>query len=221
MDEEAFQLGQYDMDFLQARWGELCSRYGAGESVVDSVFQTIVDQYSSKDRAYHTLSHIQSLLTMSEPLREKFQDYEAVCFAIWFHDVIYDTRRSDNEEKSAEFAAEALTRVGVPEPTVAAAREMILATKHHRGADLGWDAKAFLDLDTSILGAPGAAYREYSSAIRKEYSWVLDFLFRKGRRKVLKDFLERDRIYFTEEIGSKYEAQARQNIAEELNALSG
>jgi predicted metal-dependent HD superfamily phosphohydrolase len=36
---------------------------------------------------------------------------------------------------------------------------------------------------------------------------------------VLNDFLGRERIYQTGEIGEKYEAQARHNITEEIKAL--
>jgi predicted metal-dependent HD superfamily phosphohydrolase len=221
MNEEYFRIGQYDPNFLRARWDELCSRRRPDPPEIETLFETLAGRYSEEGRAYHTLSHIQSLLLLSDSLREKFLDYEAVCFAIWFHDVIYDTKRSDNEEKSADLATASLPRLGVPAQTVSAAREMILATKHHRGVDLNWDAMAFLDLDTSILGAPERVYREYSLAIRKEYSWVLNFLYKRGRKKVLRDFLERDRIYFTDEIGSKYEAQARSNIAQELRDLAG
>jgi predicted metal-dependent HD superfamily phosphohydrolase len=156
---------------------------------------------------------------LSESLLDKIQNRDAVYFAIWFHDVIYDTKRSDNEEKSAEFASEVLGSLGVPEQTIATVWEMILATKYHRGADLSWDTKAFLDLDTSILGAPQEIYEEYSRAIRKEYSWVPDVLYQKGRMKVLNDFLEREYIYYTEEIRTRYELQARHNIAEEVRVL--
>ncbi|HKQ78176.1 MAG TPA: hypothetical protein VJ810_31040 [Blastocatellia bacterium] len=153
-------------------------------------------------------------------MTDKIQRRDAVYFAVWFHDVIYDTKRSDNEEKSAEFAAEALASLGVPEQTTAIVQEMILATKSHSGANLSWDTKAFLDLDTSILGAPEEIYKEYRSAIRKEYSWVPDIVYRKGRTKILKDFLERERIYYTEEIRARYELQARHNIEEEVRDLS-
>jgi len=151
---------------------------------------------------------------------DKIQDRYAVYFAVWFHDVIYDTKRSDNEEKSAEFAAEALAGLGVPDQTIEIVQEMILATKSHSGVNLSWDMKAFLDLDTSILGAPEDIYKEYSHAIRREYSWVPESLYRRGRMKVLNDFLERERIYYTEEIRARYERQARLNIAEEVKALS-
>lgn len=211
---------QHDIGFLQAQWVSLASRYVSVSSAIESLFNSIVEHYSASARAYHNLSHIQSLLSLSESLPDKIQNRDAFYFAIWFHDVIYDTKRSDNEEKSAEFAVEALAGLGVPEPTVALAREMILATKHHRADDLSWDMKAFLDLDTSILGAPEEIYKEYSKAIRKEYSWVPGLLYRKGRLKVLNDFLGRERIYYTEEIASKYELQARHNIAEEIRTLS-
>src|SRR5262245_23722587 len=220
MDIHYFQLGRHDQDFLHAQWVNLASRYASDPSSIEGLFNSIVEHYSAKDRAYHNLGHIQSLLSLSESLPDKIQNRDALYFAVWFHDVIYDTKRSDNEEKSAEFAVEALSGLGVPEQTVATAREMILATKHHRADDLSWDMKAFLDLDASILGAPEDIYKEYSRAIRKEYSWVPGFLYRKGRMKVLNDFLDGESIYQTEEIRTKYESQARHNIAEEIRALS-
>jgi predicted metal-dependent HD superfamily phosphohydrolase len=213
-------LGSHDKNFLHDQWVNLTSQYGPDPSVIESLFNSIVEHYSANERAYHNLSHIQSLLALSESLLDKIQQPGALYFAVWFHDVIYDTQRPDNEEKSAEFAAESLARLSVPEPVIAVTQEMILATKQHRGEDLSWDAKAFLDLDTSILGAPEEIYREYSRAIRKEYSWVPDALYRDGRMKVLNDFLRRDRIYHTEEIRAKYEEQARSNIAGEISALS-
>jgi len=215
-----FNLANYDLDFLHAHWVSLASRTASTLSLIESIFNSIVENYSAKDRAYHNLSHIQSLLLMGETLMEKIKNPDAVYFAIWFHDVIYDTKRSDNEEESAEFAVKALAGIGVPEQTIAKAREMILATKDHRGADLPWDMKVFLDLDTSILGGPEEIYQKYSMAIRNEYSWVPDILYRKGRIKVLNDFLEREHIYHTEEIRAEYELQARNNIAVEISVLS-
>ncbi|HEY9430953.1 MAG TPA: hypothetical protein VI260_05630 [Blastocatellia bacterium] len=219
MDTHYFHLGRYDLDFLRAQWVSLASQRTANLALIESLFDSIVEHYSASDRAYHNLSHIQSLLALSEWLLDKVQNRDALYFAIWFHDVIYDTKRSDNEEKSAEFAAEALASLGIPEQTITTTREMILATKHHRASDLSWDMKAFLDLDTSILGAPEDVYKEYSAAIRKEYSWVPDFLYREGRMKVLNGFLGRESIYNTVEFSAKYEAQARHNIAEEIRTL--
>jgi predicted metal-dependent HD superfamily phosphohydrolase len=220
MDKNYFLIGFHDQDFLHTQWVGLASQHTTDMAVIESLFNALVERYSERARAYHNLSHIQSLLALSESLLDKIQNRDEHYFAIWFHDVIYDTQRADNEEKSAEFAAEALARLAVPEQSIAVTREMILATKHHRAAGLSWDMKVFLDLDTSILGAPEEIYEEYSRAIRKEYSWVPDAMYREGRMKVLNDFLSRDRIYHTEEISAKYETRARRNIAEEIRGLS-
>ena len=220
MDKNYFQIGRHDPDLLQTQWINLTSKYAPLPSVIESLFNSLVEHYSSGARAYHNLSHIQSLLSLCESLMDKIRNLDEVYFAVWFHDVIYDTKRSDNEEKSAEFAIEALAGLRVPEQVIATTREMILATKHHRADDLSWDMKAFLDLDTSILGAPEEIYKEYSRAIRTEYSWVPDALYREGRTKVLNDFLQRERIYHTEEIRARFETQARHNIAVEVRALA-
>jgi predicted metal-dependent HD superfamily phosphohydrolase len=220
MDKNYFLIGFHDQDFLHTQWVGLASQHTTDMAVIESLFNALVERYSERARAYHNLSHIQSLLALSESLLDKIQNRDEHYFAIWFHDVIYDTQRADNEEKSAEFAAEALARLAVTEQSITVTREMILATKHHRAAGLSWDMKVFLDLDTSILGAPEEIYEEYSRAIRKEYSWVPDAMYREGRMKVLNDFLSRDRIYHTEEISAKYETRARRNIAEEIRGLS-
>src|SRR5262245_23676499 len=220
MDMHYFQLGRHDRDFLHAQWVGLTSQYTPNRALIESLFNSIVEHYSAKNRDYHNLIHIQSLLSLSESIQDKIQDRGAFYFAVWFHGVIYDTKRSDNEEKSAEFAVEALAGLGAPEQTIDITREMILGTKPHRAADPARDVKAFLDCDSSILGAPAEIYKEYGRAIRKEYSWVPGFLYRKGRMKVLNDFLGRESIYQTGEIRAKYETQARQNIAEEIRALT-
>ena len=52
--------------------------------------------------------------------------------AIWFHDVVYDTHRTDNERLSAEWAGRVLTAAGVPGPTISRVQELVLATEHAR-----------------------------------------------------------------------------------------
>jgi predicted metal-dependent HD superfamily phosphohydrolase len=44
-------------------------------------------------------------------------------------------------------------------------------------------------------------------------------MYRRGRKKVLKSFIERERIYFTDEMKARYEAQARKNINSEIESL--
>ena len=61
--------------------------------------------YAHPSRAYHNLEHIHNMLeklTESEKLAES---PHRIILAIWFHDSVYDPRRTDNELKSAEFVS--------------------------------------------------------------------------------------------------------------------
>jgi predicted metal-dependent HD superfamily phosphohydrolase len=75
--------------------------------VSDPVRAELVRAHTAPDRHYHDLRHVETLLRLAQD--HAFADREAVEAAIWFHDAIYDTRRQDNEERSAEFAIERLS----------------------------------------------------------------------------------------------------------------
>jgi predicted metal-dependent HD superfamily phosphohydrolase len=48
---------------------------------------------------------------------------------------------------------------------------------------------------------------------------VLEFLYRRERRKILKDFLSRERIFSTAHFRDRCEEQARSNIGRSLERL--
>jgi predicted metal-dependent HD superfamily phosphohydrolase len=214
-----FQVDEAGKKFLRQHWHKLCETYECAPAEIDAAFALLRQNYSEPHRVYHNLSHIQTLLQQTESFRHEIQNYDSVAFAIWFHDAIYNTNKSDNEEKSAELAEEVLGKLCIPSEIIAAVKPMILATKTHLLLDDSADLKLFLDFDLSILGAEEMVYQEYSRAIRKEYSWVPYFLYRKGRKKVLESFLKRQHPYFTDAMKARYEAQARQNIENELRKL--
>ena len=214
-----FQTNEKMVSLLREQWNDLSAFYTSEEPLRAKSFDVIREKYSEKGRFYHNLSHIEALLSLFESLKHMIHDRNAIRFAIWFHDVIYNTRRSDNEEKSAELASLILSELCVDNGAIEFARELILATRSHTGLDLSEDAKLFLDMDLSILGSSEQVYREYSKAIRKEYSWVPSLMYRRSRKKILKGFSERDRLYFTEEMNKRFEKQARINIEEEIRSL--
>jgi len=208
-----------DITFLKGQWDSLVSVYTSDKTIQDDAFQILKQKCSEKGRFYHNLSHVKTLLTLLESLKDKIQDHNVIRFSIWFHDIIYDTKRNDNEEESARLTSEILGRLQVNTERRKMVRDLILATKDHRGRNLTSDAKLFLDMDLAILGASEEVYNEYSRAIRKEYLWISEPMYRKGRKKVLKSFLERERIYFTDEMKIRYEEQARKNMDSEIRAL--
>jgi predicted metal-dependent HD superfamily phosphohydrolase len=76
-----------------------------------------------------------------------------------------------------------------------------------------------VDIDLSILGAPPETFDAYQEAIREEYSWVPGFLYRRKRKKILRSFLTRDRIFTTDFFFGRYEERARQNLEGAVKTL--
>jgi predicted metal-dependent HD superfamily phosphohydrolase len=214
-----FRVDENDIAFLKREWDDLLSLYTSDQSIQDNSFQLLKEQYSETSRFYHNLSHIKSLLNLLESLDGKLQDQNAIRFSIWFHDVIYDPKRNDNEEESAIVASEMLSKFQVNTETIEFVRDLILATKSHSGRYLSEDAKLFLDMDLAILGMQEETYQKYSKAIREEYSWVPELQYRRTRRKILESFIDRERIYFTNEMKKRFERQARKNIHKEIKSL--
>jgi len=214
-----FDVDSEDITFLKDQWDNLTSFHPSNEIIKEEIFQILKDKYTETSRAYHNLSHIKTLLNLLESFRSQIQDYDAIRFSIWFHDVIYDTKRNDNEEESASLASKMMKQLHVNSEIIHLVRDLILATKAHDDRNLPRSAKLFLDMDLAILGTSEEIYKEYGQAIRKEYAWASESAYREGRHRVLKSFIERDRIYITDEMQARYEGQARKNIHTEIKTL--
>lgn len=215
-----FQLDEPGVAQLRQGWAELTHPLSARPERLQALWEQLTKNYSESHRSYHNLSHIKALFDHIHPIRDHLEDIEVVGWAIWFHDVIYRTRHSDNEEQSAAFAFEWLNELEMPPLRRDMVRRLILATKHHSLDQLPPDGAYFLDADLAILGASEPVYLEYRQAIRREYSWVPEFVYRRKRRAVLESFLTREQLYFTSEMRARLEAQARQNLSAEIQFLS-
>ena len=183
----------------------------------------LVPAYAAPDRHYHDLRHIQALLSLADACADAIADREAVEAAIWFHDAIYDTRRSDNEERSAALAAARLAGTA-NEDRIARIAAMIRATANHVVPDLDdaaakRDCALFLDMDLAILGSPLDDFDAYEAAVRREYDWVPEPQWKLGRRAVLAAFLARPAIYATQRFQASHETAARRNLARAIARL--
>jgi predicted metal-dependent HD superfamily phosphohydrolase len=185
------------------------------------VLEDLVQAYGEPHRHYHTVDHIGSLLALLDLHGCRAADPDALRLAILFHDVVYDPARHDNEEASAAVAADRLTRLGFSEALVAKVARYIVATRHDKPDEAvgDGDLALLLDLDLSVLAAAPGAYRAYADAVRREYAFLPDDLYRAGRRRVLAGFLARGRIYLTEPLRALWEEPARVNLAAESAAL--
>ncbi|KAK3988269.1 hypothetical protein QBC44DRAFT_329766 [Cladorrhinum sp. PSN332] len=183
--------------------------------------------YSHPSRHYHALSHITSLLALLTTHRTKFSDPDAVEAAIWFHDAIYDSRASppSNELASADLAVTHLHDALDPD-RLDRIKKMIEATATHTVPDFESeaavkDAKLFLDMDLSILGAEDREFDAYEQAVRKEYAHVSGEGWRMGRANVLKGFLEREWIFHSDVFRGLLEVKARSNLRRSIWRLEG
>ena len=138
--------------------------------------------------------------------------------ALWFHDAVYDTRRSDNEEQSAVLAECCLLEAGATSALNQSVRDLILSTKTH-DASVHKDGPLLIDIDLSILGSDPQRFREYEKQIRQEYSWVPEDVFNSKRSEILERFLSRKTIYATERYQRSHEGKARRNLEGSLNQL--
>jgi predicted metal-dependent HD superfamily phosphohydrolase len=179
-----------------------------------AIFRELERGYGENDLAYHNLVHIEDCCRQLDGCRDLAEDVVAVELAIFFHDLIYDPRRSDNEELSSECAKGFLAGTGFADQVAG----LILATKHTTQAS-DHDARLICDIDLSILGRSEDVYARYAGAIREEYAWVPEADYRAGRRAVLENFLGRESIFSHDVFVEKYEAAARRNLADEIRRL--
>lgn len=203
-------------EYLRENWQNLTAPYGSSH---EGLFEELVRFYGDPARHYHTLHHVEALLKLSEQYRDRLTHPESVDFAIWYHDVIYDATRQDNELRSAELATLRLTQLGVSSATAEACYNLILATKTHTSDTPSFDMLFLLDIDLSILAAEPDAYRKYTEQIREEYAMYPAELYREGRKKVLQHFLDMKTIFKTELFVEKWEARARENLEFELQSI--
>ncbi len=205
---------------FDAAWASLLSWLGVSEKEAWPLRGEILTQYQQPDRAYHTLSHALRVLADVKKFSHWWgvDDYGAVQLAALLHDVVYDTRRAENEAKSAEFTVWWGQTLGIAPIVYTQAAEIIRATQSHAPSDSA-DTRLVLDADLLILAAPPEWYEIYRRSIRREYGWVPEPDWNTGRRRVLEGFLERDQIYQTAKLSAALEAPARANLQRELSRL--
>ncbi|WP_294216521.1 hypothetical protein [uncultured Chryseobacterium sp.] len=203
---------------LQERFRKTCAAFSADYTLIDNLWSEIENLYTEKSRYYHTLEHLEHMLRELDSVKDRIQDTDLVSLSVFYHDAVYDASSKSNEKKSAALAEKRLGQLQLNPAALRQITEQIIATQLHECSDSA-DTNYLLDADLSVLGKDSAIYQEYAEKIRKEYSIYPDFLYRPGRKKVLRHFLDMDRIFKTEEFIMKYEHQARENIRSEWETL--
>jgi predicted metal-dependent HD superfamily phosphohydrolase len=179
----------------------------------------IVARWDESHRRYHSLQHLHECLALFEENRALAGHPGEVVIALWFHDAVYEMREHDNEERSAKWAAQALTDAGASGDVVLRAQALIMATRHD-GAAATADARLVVDIDLAILGAAPARFDEYERQIRDEYAHVPEPVFRAKRAEILRGFQAREPLFATPEFAARFEVAAKTNLAAAVTSLA-
>lgn len=187
----------------------------------DTEIAGILSAYSEPHRRYHGLAHLIYIFDQLDSLHDTLTEPARVWMAAWYHDIVYDTHRKDNEARSADRASIALPGLGADSDLVERVDALIRATASHQDGGQDGDDALFLDVDYSILGAPDDVYDRYAEGVRDEYGWAPGLLYRQGRRAFLKDAQAAERTFLTDQFETEFGEKARANMRREFLALGG
>jgi len=199
---------------LKNRFITLCQNYTKDTELIKRFWDEIAIAHTDEKRHYHTLEHLAYIYRELQKIELK----HTLEFTIFYHDIVYDVKENNNEERSALLAQKRLAQLTVPQELNKEVTQLILETKSHKASRN--KNRLFLDADLAILGSDENVYTQYLSKIRKEYAIYDDVAYFNGRKKVLNSFLKREKIYESQHFYQRYEAKARENLERELNALS-
>jgi predicted metal-dependent HD superfamily phosphohydrolase len=191
----------------------------AGDSPTSRTeWAAVVEAWSEPHRRYHGLAHLAAVLGVVGELAGAAADADAVRLAAWYHDVVYDPRRDDNEQVSAGRARAGLRGL-VAEDRVAEVERLVLLTAGHEPGPGDADGAVLCDADLAVLAGPPDAYAAYASAVREEYAHLPDAVFVPGRIAVLEHLLALPALYRVPAVAAEWTPRARANLTAELSLL--
>ena len=176
------------------------------------VMAELARRYGEPHRHHHDLAHAREVVAHVVELGGD----RACRVAAWFHDAVDVPGSTGNEEASARL----LLALLADDPDAAEAARLVRVTASHVAADGDHRAAVLCDADLATLGRDPAGYDAYVAAVRREHADVPEEDWRRGRAAVLRAFLDRDRIFVTEQGHARWEAAARANLTRELATLA-
>ena len=208
---------------LSERWARNAVLLGGEEAAAVAGGRRLAEQYELPPRSYHTAEHACRVADAADSLAEGLQltpqQRHMLTAAALAHDVVYEGRPGRDEEESAGVAETELLAAQVEVELAREVARLVRTTATHTVDETDRSGAALSDADLSVLGGEPPAYDRYASDVRREYSHVSDDDWRAGRAAVLADLLQRPAIFVTDPARTRWEQQARLNIARELRRL--
>ena len=208
-----YENGQ--MNDLERRWAALAGTSPAAAAAGADLLR----RWAEPHRHYHSTGHLTHILGAVDELAAAAADADAVRFAAWFHDAVYDGRPGEDEAASARLARDVLTGLDRPAALADEVERLVLLTASHDPAPGDTNGAVLCDADLAVLAGPPSDYAAYASAVRDDYAHVPDADFAAGRAAVLAGLLDRPALFHTETGRRRWEDAARHNLETELVLL--
>ena len=208
---------------LLTRWDGLWADPGLARKAGEE----LVDRWREPHRVYHSTLHLAVALDALDAVATEARVSERTLWrarlALWFHDAVHDGVARQDEERSAELAAELLgplAGTGVSTGDIDEVARLVMVTADHDPAPDDVVGGLVSDADLAVLGGTPAVYTRYTRQVRAEYCDVPDALFRAGRAQVLRTLLDGGPLFRTAPGAARWEDAAEANLRDELAALA-
>jgi len=194
---------------FQSLW-QRCLNEGAADASA-AIHQRMVNAYNEPQRHYHTLVHIDHCLSIFDQCKSLATNPDALEIAVWFHDVIFEPGKPDNEARSAELYQALSAQAHNTEFRELVGR-LIMATLHDGRSLDDSDAGYMVDIDLSSFGLPWEDFWRDSQHLRKESADLSDAEYYRRQGDFQTCLLAKPRFYLTDYFCQRYEQQARDNL---------
>ena len=91
------------LGFIEEVWDMLSYQLSIPKLESRKILEEVISKYSEPHRSYHNLSHIYSMLMMAEDYYDFIGNPILFELSMWFHDLIYDPNKNDNETKRIHY----------------------------------------------------------------------------------------------------------------------
>jgi predicted metal-dependent HD superfamily phosphohydrolase len=146
----------------------------------------VIKEWDKDWRYYHDKFHLFKLIDDINWLQIPDKSKNILYLVALFHDIVYDTKKFDNEEKSAEYFLSVLPE-GFSISVSNSVYSCIIETKTHKPTSRL--SKIFCELDMSIIKSKYEDLLKWENGIWLEYSHYGKDNYKKGRIGFLKSLL--------------------------------
>lgn len=178
-------------------------------------FEIMVASYQESHRFYHTDDHILNIFHILDDLDLSIsrKNKRNLYFAIFFHDIVYNPKLKDNEDKSNDVWILFSNSNKYSDTVKDAVSNMIWATKNHMKTN-DFITNLFLDLDLAVLGSDLDDFNKYERNIRLEYDFVPADIYIVERSKIMKSLIKE---YYTDLMEEKFGKKRTENLLGYIN----